>query len=186
MKWSRQREGSSLHFTHCLLTLKWPARFWLQPRFAAVWNCVWQMTQHLKKKILSDETREIMHNIPFPATAMPKLYKWINVVVWIIQKDSTADTVRIKGRIIWQVWVKHDSNKNLQATFQGEKGQCCGSSFSFFWINPSEMWRRGDENRRETTPGWEPATSLRARQLGGYYFNGAFEKWRRKCYCRAQ
>lgn len=98
-----------------------------------------------------------MCNIPFSAATTAKLYKWINMVVWIIYRDSAAHSCRIKGWIIWQVRGKHDSNENLHATsyFQGETGQCCSSSFFFIhhlstlWINTSEVCRRGDEKRGE-------------------------------------
>lgn len=67
VKWNRLAERGPLPAFHPrLLTVKWPARFWLQPWFAATQNCVWQMTQHLKTKS-SDSIGRAINHVQYPS-----------------------------------------------------------------------------------------------------------------------
>ena len=59
----------------------------------------WLNTQRFS----DSEQQSIMSNIPFSATTVPQLQKWINMAVWIISWDSVAHTCRVRSWIIWQV-----------------------------------------------------------------------------------
>lgn len=121
-KWSEtdwQREGPLSAFsTYVCWPLSDRQDFWLQPWVAAVRNCVWQMTQHLKTQS-SDSLRTATNHVRYSFCQPQPGQSFTNGLKCLFESFSVTlrrTIAELKDAITWQVRGKHDSKKNIPAT----------------------------------------------------------------------
>lgn len=114
-----QREGPLSAFsTYVCWPLSDRQDFWLQPWVAAVRNCVWQMTQHLKTQS-SDSLRTATNHVRYSFCQPQPGQSFTNGLKCLFESFSVTlrrTIAELKDAITWQVRGKHDSKKNIPAT----------------------------------------------------------------------
>ena len=178
-KWDRLAEGGPLpaFSTYVCWPLSDRQDFWLQPWVAAVRNCVWQMTQHLKTQS-SDSLRTATNHVRYSFCQPQPRQSFTNGLKWLFESFSVTPRhtiAELRDAITWQVRGKHDSKKNIPATsfffffFFRVRQDSAVVAVSFFihWINHrSAQEGRWQERGDKHLVGNQQPPSEQGRQAG--------------------